>query len=103
MGHAVHTARPGERGVRMSRVQGGPAVDTARSRALAARLVADAGGSMALHLGLVGDRLGLFSALAAGGPVTPGQLAERTGTAERYVRDWCLAMAASGYITYVDG
>ncbi|SDL43382.1 Methyltransferase domain-containing protein [Nonomuraea maritima] len=78
-------------------------VDPDRLRALTDRMVADAGGSMALHLGLIGDRLGLFAALADGGPLTPGELADRTGTAERYVRDWCLTMAASGYITYAGG
>lgn len=78
-------------------------IDPDRLRQLTERVVADAGGSMALHLGLVGDRLGLFAALADGGPLTPAELAGRTGTAERYVRDWCLTMAASGYITHAGG
>jgi 2-polyprenyl-3-methyl-5-hydroxy-6-metoxy-1,4-benzoquinol methylase len=49
---------------------------------------------------LIGDRLGLFRALAEGGPFTPTELAERTDTAERYVREWLNAQAASGYVTY---
>ena len=36
----------------------------------------------------VGGRLGFYRALAEGGPATPGELAARTGTAERYVREW---------------
>src|ERR1041384_777742 len=74
-----------------------------RLRELVGRVQADAAGAMALPLGLIGDRLGLFTALAAGDPITPGQLAERTGLAERDVRDWCLSMAAAGYVTYAGG
>ena len=49
---------------------------------------------------ILGDQLGLYKELAAGGALTPAQLAERTGTAERYVREWLAAQAASGYIDY---
>jgi 2-polyprenyl-3-methyl-5-hydroxy-6-metoxy-1,4-benzoquinol methylase len=44
----------------------------------------------------------LFSALASGGPATSAELAERTGLTERYLREWLLAMAAAGYVTYED-
>lgn len=67
---------------------------------LIGRVVADAGGALILPLALLGDRLGLFSALASGGPVTAGELAVRTGLTERYLREWLLAMAAAGYVTY---
>lgn len=63
-------------------------------------VIADAGGALILPLALLGDRLGLFSALASGGPVTAGELAKRTGLTERYLREWLLAMAAAGYVTY---
>jgi SAM-dependent methyltransferase len=48
---------------------------------------------------LVGYRLGLYKALA-GEPMTSGELAERTGTAERYIREWLSAQAAAGYVRY---
>ena len=49
---------------------------------------------------VIGDRLGLYRALATDGPLTSAELAARTGTAERYVREWLNAQAASGYVTY---
>jgi 2-polyprenyl-3-methyl-5-hydroxy-6-metoxy-1,4-benzoquinol methylase len=48
----------------------------------------------------LGDRLGLYRALAGAGPVTPSVLADRTGTAERYVREWLANQAAGGYLTH---
>jgi SAM-dependent methyltransferase len=50
-----------------------------------------------MHLG---DRLGLYRALAGAGPVTPTELADRTGTHERYVREWLGNQAAGGYVAY---
>jgi SAM-dependent methyltransferase len=47
-----------------------------------------------------GDRLGLYRALAGAGPLSPAELAERTATAERYVREWLSAQAAGGYVAY---
>jgi SAM-dependent methyltransferase len=70
---------------------------------LIGRVVADAGGALILPLALVGDRLGLFRELASGGPATPADLAGRTGLTERYLREWLLAMAAAGYVTYEPG
>jgi 2-polyprenyl-3-methyl-5-hydroxy-6-metoxy-1,4-benzoquinol methylase len=54
------------------------------------------------HAGLVliGDKLGLYRALADGGPMTAAELARRTGARERYVREWLSAQAAGGYVTY---
>ncbi len=48
----------------------------------------------------IGDRLGLYKNLAAGGPQTPAELAKKTGTTERYVREWLASQAAGGYITF---
>jgi 2-polyprenyl-3-methyl-5-hydroxy-6-metoxy-1,4-benzoquinol methylase len=88
----------------MTETQGTTTVDQARLKELVGRVATDVGGALALPLALVGDRLGLFSALAAvDGPVTAGQLAERTGLTERYLREWLLAMAAAGYVTYAGG
>jgi SAM-dependent methyltransferase len=60
----------------------------------------DMGAALTASLVVVGDRLGLYRALAAAGPLTPADLAKRTETAERYVREWCAAQAAAGYLTY---
>src|SRR5215217_6368191 len=75
-------------------------IDQGRLDALLGRFVQDLGAAVSFPLVVIGERLGLFKALAGGEPVTPGELAERTGTAERYVREWLAAMAASGYVTY---
>ena len=48
----------------------------------------------------MGDKLGYYRDLAANGPSTPAQLAERTQTAEPYAREWLNAQAAGGYVTY---
>ena len=50
---------------------------------------------------VIGDRLGLYKALAAG-PMTSSELAAKTGTDERYVREWLSSQAAGGYVTYDD-
>lgn len=63
------------------------------------RFVADLGATMAAGNVLVGERLGLYRALA-GGPLRPGELAERTGTAARYVEEWLRGQAAGGYVEY---
>lgn len=52
---------------------------------------------------ILGDRLGLYRALAADGGLTSEELAERTGTGERYVREWLAGQAASGYVEYDAG
>src|SRR5947208_15903820 len=49
---------------------------------------------------VAGDRLGLYGAMAGAGPMSSGDLAEKTSTAERYVREWLNAQAAGGYVTY---
>ena len=76
------------------------AIDPDALNELLGRVIADAGGLLTFPLALMGDRLGLFSALASGERVTATQLAERTGLAERYLWEWLLAMAAAGYVTY---
>ena len=49
---------------------------------------------------LIGDKLGLYKALAAGEPLTSSELAAQTHTAERYVREWLASQAAAGYVQY---
>jgi 2-polyprenyl-3-methyl-5-hydroxy-6-metoxy-1,4-benzoquinol methylase len=49
---------------------------------------------------LIGEQLGLYKALSANGAITPKELAEKTSTNERYIREWCAGQAASGYVNY---
>jgi SAM-dependent methyltransferase len=64
--------------------------------------VEDLGAALSAPLVLIGDELGLYKALdRAKRPLTSAELATATATDERYVREWCAAQAASGYITYV--
>src|SRR5215471_2020586 len=60
----------------------------------------DFGATFHAALVRIGDKLGLYKGLAAGGPQTPAELAQRTGTSERYVREWLSCQAAGGYVTY---
>jgi SAM-dependent methyltransferase len=64
------------------------------------RAVGELGATLNTALVVMGDRLGLYRALAGAGPLSPAELAERTGTAERYVREWLNAQAAGGYVEY---
>jgi SAM-dependent methyltransferase len=64
------------------------------------QVVGDLGAALSAVLIHVGDRLGLYAAMADARPVTSSELAERTGLAERYVREWLHNQAAAGWITY---
>ncbi len=75
--------------------------DTAAA-ALADRLLMDAIGALELYTVYLGERLGLYRELAEGGPATSAELAKRTATAERYVREWLEHQAASGLIEVDD-
>jgi hypothetical protein len=68
--------------------------------ALVGKLVGDLGISLGGASILLGDRLGLYKAMADGAVVTPSELAKKTGLHERYVREWLSGQAASGYIDY---
>ena len=67
---------------------------------LVGKLVGDLGAAIAGASILLGDRLGLYKAMADGAPVTSSELAKKTGLHERYVREWLSGQAASGYIDY---
>ena len=75
-------------------------VNADRLNELLGKAVVDFGATFHAALVRVGDKLGLYKALAAGGPQTAAELAERTGTTERYVREWLCNQAAGGYVTY---
>jgi SAM-dependent methyltransferase len=63
-------------------------------------MVNEIGAAANAVLVLVGDKLGLYRALAEGGAQTAAELAKRTGTHERYIREWLAAQAASGFVTH---
>src|SRR3954469_3862820 len=64
------------------------------------RAVGDVGAVLNGAMVVLGDKLGLYRAMAGAGPLTAGEVAARTGTAERYVREWLSAQAARGYVSY---
>ena len=64
------------------------------------KAIVDFGATFNAALIRIGDKLGLYKALAKGGPQTPAQLATATGTSERYIREWLSEQAAGGYVTY---
>jgi 2-polyprenyl-3-methyl-5-hydroxy-6-metoxy-1,4-benzoquinol methylase len=76
------------------------AIDPEKFQELANKMVGDMGVAFGAGLVLVGDRLGLYKSLAEKGPATSAELAARTGTFERYVREWLAAQAAAGYISW---
>jgi 2-polyprenyl-3-methyl-5-hydroxy-6-metoxy-1,4-benzoquinol methylase len=69
---------------------------------LAARLFEHALGALELYTVYLGDRLGLYRALADGGAASSSELAERTGTTERYVREWLEQQASGGFLEVDD-
>jgi SAM-dependent methyltransferase len=75
------------------------AIDNDRLNTFLGRAVGDLGAAISATLMLVGDRLGLYRALAAS-PATPADLAQRTHTHERYIREWLANQAAGDYVTY---
>jgi 2-polyprenyl-3-methyl-5-hydroxy-6-metoxy-1,4-benzoquinol methylase len=75
-------------------------IDESKLNAFMEKAVMDMGAAMHATLVVVGDKLGLYKAMAGAGGMTSAELAAKTGTAERYVREWLNANAASGYVTY---
>ena len=78
------------------------AIDGPRLEAFMGQAVVDLAAAFSAPLVRLGARLGLYRALAEGGPATPTQLAERTGTEPRMVREWLGNQAAGGYVSYDD-
>ena len=75
-------------------------IDEAKLEQFVFRAVEEVGATLNTALVVMGDRLGLYRALDGAGGLTPSELAERTSTAERYVREWLNAQAAGGYVEY---
>lgn len=76
------------------------AVNEDKLNQLLGRFVIDFGATFHAGLVVIGEKLGLYKAMASAGPQTSKELAERTGTTERYVREWLNAQAAGGYVEY---
>ena len=75
-------------------------IDTDKLMGFVYRAVDEIGSTINAALVVMGDRLGLYRAMAGAGPLTPAELAGKTQTAERYVREWLNAQAAGGYVDY---
>src|SRR6267142_1415440 len=76
------------------------AIDMDKLHEFLGKALVDFGATFHAALICIGDKLGLYKGLAAGGPQTAAELAKRTGTTERYVREWLCSQAAGGYVTY---
>jgi SAM-dependent methyltransferase len=74
--------------------------DFAAAQAFAGRVLGDASACMVTVMAALGDKLNLFKELDSSGPATSEELASRTGTDARYVREWLGGMAAAGYLDY---
>ncbi|MGA7095604.1 MAG: class I SAM-dependent methyltransferase [Candidatus Cybelea sp.] len=74
--------------------------DPAKFEAAIGRFLGDVGAVLTAASVLIGDKLGLYKALAEAGAQTSQEVAKKTGTHERYVREWLANQAAAGYVTY---
>jgi ubiquinone/menaquinone biosynthesis C-methylase UbiE len=76
-----------------------PTLNMDKLNAFIGQFVADLGASVHAGMVVIGEKLGLYKALA-NGPMSTAELAAKTGTDERYLREWLASQAAGGYITY---
>ena len=75
-------------------------IDESKLETFMGRAVTDMGAIISAPLMMIGERLGLYKAMADAGPLTAAEVAERAGAAERYVREWLANQAAGGYVIY---
>jgi len=75
-------------------------IDQAKQEAFVHKVLGDTSATMTTLLASIGDRLGLFKDLAVNGPATSAEVAKRTGTNERYVREWLGGMTSAKYLEY---
>src|SRR2546421_3084369 len=85
-----------EGGTTMATVEEPVAIDGQKLEQFVFRAVDEVGATLNTALVVMGDKLGLYRALAGAGGLTPVELARRTGVSERYVREWLNAQAAGG-------
>src|SRR5436305_9460345 len=76
-----------------------PTLDMNKLNAFIGQFVTDLGAAVHTGMVVIGEKLGLYKALAEG-PMTSAQLSAKTKTDERYVREWLASQAAGGYVTY---
>jgi hypothetical protein len=76
------------------------AINEDKMNAFLGKVVGDFGASLSSPLVYIGQKLGLYQAMSAAGPLTPAELAQRTNTNERYVPEWLINQAAGGYADY---
>ncbi|MCG8593736.1 MAG: hypothetical protein MI785_05100, partial [Kiloniellales bacterium] len=76
------------------------ALDETKLNEFVGQMLNDLGGAYSTGLVRIGGNLGLYRALQEKGPMTSTELADATGLAERYVREWLSAHAASNYVEY---
>jgi SAM-dependent methyltransferase len=76
------------------------AIDEAKLNEFLGRVVGDMGAGLHAAIVMIGDKLGLYKSMGDSEPVTPAELARRTGTDTRYVHEWLNANAAGGYVEY---
>jgi SAM-dependent methyltransferase len=75
-------------------------IDHAKLEQFLGQVVGELGAAMNAALVLIGEKLGLYKAMAGAGPITAAELAKKTSTDERYIREWLSAQAAGGYVRY---
>ncbi|HXW14453.1 MAG TPA: class I SAM-dependent methyltransferase [Terriglobia bacterium] len=75
-------------------------IDQAKLEKFMGQALGELGAAMNAALVIIGDKLGLYKAMVGAGPMSPEELAQKTGTTERYVREWLNAQAAGGFVTY---
>jgi len=75
-------------------------IDQDKMNELLGKFLNDFGGTLHSAMAVIGDKLGLYKALAEAGPLTPEVFVTGTGTTERYVREWLASQAAGGYASY---
>ncbi len=78
-------------------------VNEAKLHEFMMKAVGEMGAAMNTALILIGDKVGLYKAMAGSAPMTSAELAAKTNTTERYVREWLAAQAAGGFVTYDAG
>jgi 2-polyprenyl-3-methyl-5-hydroxy-6-metoxy-1,4-benzoquinol methylase len=76
------------------------AINEEKMNQLIGRFLDDFGATFHSAMVVIGDKLGLYKTLAEAGPITSKELADRSGTTERYVREWLANQTAGGYVTY---
>ncbi len=78
-------------------------MDEAKLQAFLGKLVTDMGGAAMIASVILGEELGLYRAMADGVPITPDDLATKTGCHARLIQEWLSAQAAAGYLELVEG